>query len=74
MKTIETVLTVGEDGVATVRMPPDVAPGEHQVVMVIDQAVKRKSKLTFASHDVGPWPLAPGETFGREDLYDDLGR
>jgi len=74
MKTIETVLTVDERGMATVRMPPDVSPGEHKVVMVIEETRRKKSPLTFSSHDVGPWPFGPEETFRREDLYDDDGR
>ncbi len=71
MRTIETIVTVNERGIATLRMPPDVTPGEHKVVVLIDQATKQRVPLAFSSHDVGPWPLAPGETFGREDLYDD---
>ncbi len=71
MRTIETVVTVDEHGMATLRMPPDVTPGEHKVVVVIDEATRRRAPLVFSSHDVGPWPLAAGETFGREDLYDD---
>lgn len=74
MRTIETVLTVDKRGVATLRMPPDVAPGEHKVVMVIEVEPKRKAPLSFATHDVGPWPFDPKETFRREDMYGDDGR
>jgi len=69
MRTIETIVTVDEQGMAMLRMPPDVTPGEHKVVVVIDEATKLRAPLVFSSHDVGPWPLGPGETFGREDLY-----
>jgi hypothetical protein len=72
MKTIETVLTVDERGMATLRMPPDIKPGEHKVVMVIEEERKAPRKpLSFPRHDVGPWPFDPNESFRREDLYDD---
>ncbi len=71
MRTIETIVTVDEHGMATFRMPPDVTPGERKVVVVIDEATRRRATLVFSSHDVGAWPLATGETFGREDLHDD---
>jgi hypothetical protein len=75
LKTIETVLTVDEQGMATVRMPPDVAPGAHRVVMVIEEELKKpKIPLSFPKHDIGPWPFGPNETFRREDLYGDDGR
>ena len=73
MKTIETVLALGDDGVATLRLPPEVALGEHEVMKVIDGPRGRRAKLTFSSHDVGPWSLAPGETFGWEGLDGDHG-
>ncbi len=62
MRTIETIVTVDEQGMATLRMPPDVTPGDHKVVVVIDEATKRRAPLVFSSHDVGPWPLGPGES------------
>lgn len=73
MRTIEAIVNVDEQGIATLRMPPDVAPGEHKVVMVIQETTKALAPLVFSSHDVGPWPLAPGDTLRREDLYGDDG-
>jgi hypothetical protein len=69
MRTIETIATVDEQGMATLRMPPDVTSGEHRVVVVIDEATKPRAPLIFSSHDVAPWPLSLGETFGRKDVY-----
>ena len=69
MRTIETVVTVDEHGMATLRMPPDVTPGEYKVGVVIDEATKVRAPLTFSSHDVGPWP--EGFTASREQIYDD---
>ena len=37
MRTIEATARVGEDGTLTVRVPPDVSPGEHKVVLVIEE-------------------------------------
>lgn len=39
MKTIETTATVNSDGTMTLQAPPDVAPGEHRVVLVIDENI-----------------------------------
>ena len=36
MRTIETTGVVSNDGKLTVDVPPDVRPGEHRVVIVID--------------------------------------
>ena len=74
MRTIETIVTVDEQGMATLKMPPDITPGQHKVVMVIEEQPKRKAPLSFASHEVGPWPYGPEETFRREDMYGDDGR
>jgi hypothetical protein len=74
MRTIETVVTVDKRGIATLQMPPDVTPGEHKVVMVMEEKPKRKAPLSFATHDVGPWLFGPEETFRREDMYGDDGR
>ena len=76
MKTIETVISVDEHGMATLRMPPDVTPGEHKVVMVIEESPFTRPKFdmsTFPRHDVEV-DLPEGFTFRREELYDDSGR
>jgi hypothetical protein len=36
VRTIQTRGTVSPEGKLTVALPPDIAPGEHQVVIVID--------------------------------------
>lgn len=74
MRTIETIVTVDEQGMATLKMPPDITPGQHKVVMVIEEQSKRKAPLSFPQHDVGPWPFGPNDTFRREDMYGDDGR
>ena len=36
MRTIETTATVAPDGTLTVQVPPDVMPGMHRIVLVIN--------------------------------------
>ncbi|XGV94475.1 MAG: hypothetical protein ACAF41_17175 [Leptolyngbya sp. BL-A-14] len=37
MRTIETTATITEDGQLILQVPPDLAPGQHRVVVVIDE-------------------------------------
>ena len=37
MRTIETTATVTEEGQLTLQVPPDILPGQHRVVVVIDE-------------------------------------
>lgn len=71
-RTIETRVTVDEQGLATLQFPPDVPPGEHKVVVVIEGQSKARTPLRFSSHEVGKWP--EGFQARREDIYDDDGR
>ena len=76
MITIQTRVTVDEKGLATVRLPPDVTPGPHEAVLVIEEALaqnKRPIMEGFPRHDVKV-DLPEGFTFRREELYDDSGR
>ena len=41
MKSIETLATLAEDGTLTAKITPMIAPGEHQVVIVIDERGSR---------------------------------
>jgi hypothetical protein len=72
MKTIQTTIVVDAEGKATLLLPSDVAPGLHQVVVVIDEPSRTRVPLTFSAHDVGPWP--EGFTARREEIYGDDGR
>ncbi len=68
MRTIETILTVDERGMARLQMPPDITPGAHKVVMVIGEELAQRPQgdvTTFPRHDIGPWPFGPEETFRR---------
>jgi hypothetical protein len=75
MKTIETTAVVGEDRKLTLQLPPHVIPGEHRIVLVIDDNGKQPPSFTMAEwpiHDAGL--VDPNFTMRREDLYGDGGR
>ncbi len=69
MKTIETVAKVDNNGILTAQVPPEIPPGEHKVVLVmeISQPEKKRPPLDFPVHSVGPWP--EGLSLRREDFY-----
>ena len=72
MRTIETQAEITSGGVLTARVAADVEPGQHRVVIVIDDhplAVSPRQPLQFAAHQVGL--VSDDFTFRREDLYDD---
>jgi hypothetical protein len=76
MITVQARVTVDEHGVTTLKLPPGIAPGEHEVVLVIGDATAAKQAPImegFPRHDVKV-DLPEGFTFRREDLYDDSGR
>jgi len=76
MITVQTRVTVDEQGVGTLRLQLEIPPGDHAAVVVIDQnPVARKTPIMagFPRHDVQV-DLPAGFTFRREDLYDDSGR
>ena len=81
MKTIQTVITVGADGAVSGQVPPDVPPGQHQVVLVLedDQGAATPPTapgphllLDFPVDDLGPWPA--DLSLRREEMYGDSGR
>jgi hypothetical protein len=72
MKMIQTTIVVDSEGRATIQLSPDVAPGPHQALVVIDEPAAALAPLTFSAHDVGRWP--EGFTVRREEIYGDDGR
>lgn len=78
MKTLELVGTVTDERTLrlTVQLPFDMPPGEHRVVVIIDQNPMddnaTQTTLDFPVDDYGPWPATL--SLSREDLYDDTGR
>jgi hypothetical protein len=76
MTTVETTATVSQDGTLVARVPPEITPGEHRVVLVIDdrsaQGAQKQEREPFPVDDLGPWPA--DLSLRREDMYDDWGR
>lgn len=75
MRTIETTATIREDGTLTVVVPADIGPGEHRIVVVIDDALLVPSRAPLPplpAREYGPWPA--DLSLRREDLYDAWGR
>ncbi len=77
MKTIETRAAITADGrlIVQVQAPDALPPGDHNVVVVIEDAVlpqPKRGPLDFPVIDVGPWPQ--GLSLRREDMYDNWGR
>ncbi len=70
MKAIETTATVTTEGKITVQLPPDIPPGEHKIVLVIDEQAAadwKRLPLKFSAYPVGL--TDESFTFRREDLY-----
>ncbi len=77
MRTIDTVATVAADGTLRVKLPPDIAPGQHRVVVVIDEAstdLAQRASLPRLTIHVSAWGSLADETFRREDMDGDDGR
>jgi len=75
MKTISGTATVGPDGALTMRVPPDVSQGEHEVTLTVpDGSQDGVSALPFdlPTFEIDAWP--DGLSLRREDLYGDWGR
>ncbi len=75
MRTIELTAVIGDDRQLVVSLPPDIAPGTHRVVLVIEEApatTPAAKTWHFPVIDVGPWP--EGLSLRREDMYGADGR
>jgi len=71
MNTIECTALVDEKHQALVQFPEDVTPGEHQIVVLIDQHGDGQSTgplEDLPTISVGRWPT--GLSLRREDMYD----
>jgi hypothetical protein len=77
---------VDENGTVILKVPPQVSPGLHKMVIVIEEAelaewtngtqngesIEHDEGFVLPLGDVGPWP--ENLSLRREDLYDDWGR
>jgi hypothetical protein len=77
MRTIQTQAIVADDRTVTLQLPPEVMPGRHHLVVVIDEpgqvTATAGNQVSFPRHDI-PWPFPEDFTARREDLDDDSGR
>ena len=72
MRLIETTAIISDEGTLTVQVPPDITPGDHHIVVIIDEqptVQAPRPPLQFAAYPVGL--TAPERTLRREELYDD---
>ena len=72
MRMIETTAIITDEGTLTVQVPPDITPGDHHIVVIIDEQPTvpvPRPPLQFAAYPVGL--TAPERTLRREELYDD---
>jgi hypothetical protein len=56
MRTIQTSAVVSEDGTLTLHVPPDIPPGKHRVVVVIEdptEAPAKQPRLEFGRYPFG---------------------
>lgn len=77
MTTIRTRVRVDASRRLTLQLPDDVAPGEHDVTVIVDASSEStvtapRPPLNFPVDDLGPWPK--GLSLRREDMYGDDGR
>lgn len=74
MRTIQTRLTVNEDGQIRISPQPYLAPGEYNGVLVLEEKPVKHARqpLHFPVIDIGPWPEEL--SLRREDMYGDNGR
>lgn len=75
MKTIETTAIVGDDRKVVVQLPADVAPGPHQIVVVVDMPRPEPAR----GWTMDDWPVHdaalvdPNFSMRREELHGDSG-
>jgi hypothetical protein len=80
MKAIETTVNVATDGTAILQFPPDIAPGEHQIVIVINDEIDGNSSANIPTKQLPKFPVihvgawTEVGSLRREDLYGDNGR
>jgi hypothetical protein len=76
MKAIETTAVVDDNRKLTVQLSPDVAPGPHHIVLVID-GPRSEHPQSWTIHDCPVHEAGlvdPNFTMRREELYGDDGR
>jgi hypothetical protein len=62
MRPIETTVSVGNDGTATLRVPADVLPGEHRAILLLDEnraGSPPSSATRISAGDAATRPVVP---------------
>lgn len=75
MRTIETVITVLPDGSIRIPPQPDLKPGDHRAVLVIEEPATSQTSQPLPGLkmlDIPGWPV--DSAFRREEMYDDRQR
>lgn len=72
--TIRTRATVGEDGKLEVMLSGELPPGEHEVVITVEEASPAKRKFRVKDFPVNDTPWDDSISLRREDMYGDDGR
>ncbi len=72
MRTIETTVVIKPNGKLILQLPLSIPPGEHRVVVVIEEQpiLKKQPRPDFPVIDVGVWP--ENLSLRRKDLYNEL--
>ena len=74
MKTIETTATVSSNGTLTVNIPVEIEPGQHRILVIVDEAVEPSAapaSFKLPTLKVGSWPK--DLSLRREDILWRLG-
>jgi hypothetical protein len=73
VRTVKITATITTEGLLTARVPSDLAPGDHEVVLVISEPpIARARPLDLPVVHLGSWP--DDLSLSREDMYGDWGR
>ena len=74
MTTIRTRATVGEDGKLEAMLSGELPPGEHDVVITVEEAPAPKRKFRIEDFPINDTPWDDLISLRREDMYGDDGR
>ena len=75
MRSIQTMATISNDGKLIAQLPLDIPPGQHKVVVVLDDAARQRTLASASELKVLKWNSWPHNcTFRREEFYGDEGR
>lgn len=69
MPTIEADVTINHKREITLKLPPEVSPGDYHITLVIKDKVRPRSTFDFSSYPVGI--IDSHVNFSRQELYND---